>query len=304
MLDFDTTSLKEKCLKNKFIVLDQRIPVPILKFIKPEIEDSLTAIISVANKLEVNDTDWFWLTPKAQLRPSVVNSAKFITGKFASELLKRNWTTEKTLNNQTIDGYKEYEIELPKFSLSESKYLTVLSKLREINITNYGDLATTIFQRYVNNSQPFLLEELKSLISYFDIRQVVQKYRVGLEFETGNIASSFRAIQKLDSLHDLNLIDAGVFITSIDKTNCSTRIWPASNRNGSFEELNNRNYRANRSYPAIDIGFQPDCFSSKAPYLSEHGETYLMKEGKTVKIDGFSYVEATTHDGVKKYRRV
>src|SRR5262249_25316698 len=66
--------------------------------------------------------------------------------------------------------------------------------------------------------------------------------RVGLEFETGNIASSFRALWKLNILYLANLLDAGVFITSLDKTTTAARIWPQSNRNGSFTELEQRNY--------------------------------------------------------------
>lgn len=289
-------------MQHSIIIEDSRIPSPVSKLVEAEVGASLKNITTIGDKLTVNDTKWFWLTPKNELKPSVVNSAKYITGKFASELRAQNWTTEKTLNGQRIDGYKEVAVKLPVFNLKEENYLNLLAELRTRDLNNYGEIATTIFQRYVKSSQPYLLEELAGLAELFEARSASCIYRIGLEFETGNIASSFRAIQKLDSLYDIGMIDAGVFITSIDKGSCAARIWPVSNRNGSFEELNNRNYRANRSYPAIDIGFKPDDYSVDAPYLSETGQTYFMSENGIVDIGGVEFVEASAHDGVKKYR--
>ena len=82
--------------------------------------------------------------------------------------------------------------------------------------------------------------------------------RVGLEFETGNIASSFRSLNKLNFLFREGEIDAGVFITSADKGTTAARIWPMSNRNGSFEELERRNYRETISFPVWKFSFAPD----------------------------------------------
>ena len=75
-----------------------------------------------------------------------------------------------------------------------------------------------------------------------------------------NIASSFRSLYKLGFLYSEFEIDAGVFITSIDKNNCATRIWPVSNRNGSFQELKQRNYKRMVVLPLWEFGFAPDGF--------------------------------------------
>ena len=124
----------------------------------------------------------------------------------------------------------------------------------------------------------FTLERIpKELHHYFIKTQSSIKLRVGVEFETGNIGSSFRAILKLNNLFLKQHIDIGVFITSNDKNNCATRIWPVSNRNGSFVELENRNYLDNVNLPLVEFGFSPDSFSSKALYLGENGELFAPK---------------------------
>lgn len=120
--------------------------------------------------------------------------------------------------------------------------------------------------------------------------------------ETGNIASSFRAIQKLDGLYKNKMIDIGVFVTSVDKAESAARIWPTSNRNGIFEELTRRNYTDQRSYPSIDIGFKPDSFSSSVDYLSANGKTYKMISSTDVIIDGVNYIKAQADDGAEKYK--
>jgi hypothetical protein len=119
---------------------------------------------------------------------------------------------------------------------------------------------------------------------------------VGVEFETGNIASSFRALTKLGNLFSAGKIDAGVFVTSNDKANCAARIWPASNRNGSFEELRRRRYKDNVALPLWEVGFAPDAFDSSAPYLGIDGSLYRPVASPTVaeedeEIDGVRYSE-------------
>lgn len=291
-------------MQNKTIVNDQRIPRALASVIVEEISSSLNDIVSGQNGLVINDTAWYWINPKGDLRPSVVNSANYITSYFAVEIKRRGWEPEKTLNDQRFDGYKEFDISLPYYSLDENHFIDLLSDMKRNGSSEYGDLATTIFQRYVRASQPYLLDSLSPYQNHFITKTKSKRYRVGLEFETGNIASSFRAMQKLDGLYQLNMIDAGVFITSIDKASCSTRIWPVSNRNGSFEELKKRNYTANRTYPSIDIGFWPDEIRSDADYLSEDGTVFAMVERSKVEINGLTYVEGVAKDGSKKYRPV
>ena len=218
------------------IVHRNNIPEVIFSKVSYEIGNSIKKIITTNDKFIVNDTPWFWETPKGLIKPSVVNSAKFITSKFAENIESFGWVTEKTLDNQTIDGYKKFKFEGEYFSLPEEKYFIALENLKKFSGGQlYGKLATTIFNLYVTKSSPYLITEIKFLESLFVKKKIETIYSIGLEFETGNIASSFRAFQKLDNLYEKNFIDACVFISSIDKKNCAARIWPSSNRNGSFE---------------------------------------------------------------------
>jgi len=289
-------------MKLDILHIDERIPQSVANTVISEVSKSLSSIVTTEDKFVINDTKWLWLTPKNTLKPSVVNSAKYITESLKDYLKDNNWEPEKTLNGQRIDGYREIEIGIDSYQIEEDDYIELLKALKESGNSNYGNIATMIYKSYVTSSKPYLMPDLKSFESLFKKRNVTGNYCIGLEFETGNIASSFRALQKLDSLYDLNLIQAGVFITSIDKQRCATRIWPSSNRNGSFEELRNRNYTENRRYPSIDIAFQPDAFSSTAPYLAENGDTYQMENETLVTIDSNEYIKAIGFDGVEKYR--
>jgi hypothetical protein len=117
-----------------------------------------------------------------------------------------------------------------------------------------------------------------------------KKLRIGLEFETGNIASSFRALTKLGFLYRLGKIDAGVFITATDKQNVAARIWPSANRNGSFEELSARRYRDTIYFPVWEFGFAPDQYDRSAPYLGPKKTTYFLRAtGVTKKVGGHDY---------------
>ncbi len=123
----------------------------------------------------------------------------------------------------------------------------------------------------------FNLPPLESIKYLFEKKYVSYRYKIGIEFETGNVASSFRAINKLNGLFHQGQIDGGCFITSIDKKNSATRIWPVSNRNGSFQELKNRSYLSQVSLPLICIGFAPDGFSRAAPFLGANGALYNLE---------------------------
>lgn len=106
--------------------------------------------------------------------------------------------------------------------------------------------------------------------------------RIDLEFETGNIASSFRALDKLETLFVTGFIEYGVFVTSIDKEHAAARIWPQSNRNGSFAELENRNYRNNRTVPLWEFGFEPDAFDPNGPYFNNSVLYRPVPTGRTL----------------------
>jgi hypothetical protein len=97
-------------------------------------------------------------------------------------------------------------------------------------------------------------------------------------------------------------IDAGVFITSRDKQSTAARIWPVSNRNGSFEELERRNYRETISFPSWELSFAPDGVSQTAPYLARDGTTYEpVNTGRTETVGGVTY-EVWSGDGKELFR--
>ena len=132
--------------------------------------------------------------------------------------------------------------------------------------------------------------------------EVNRQFKVGVEFETGNIASSFRALRKLSDLFANGSIDAGVFVTSIDKASSATRIWPVSNRNGSFEELRRRNYESGLDLPMLCVGFAPDGFSTEVPHLGQDGELYTIKLTDQQTEDG-KYRVCITPSGSKVLKR-
>lgn len=80
-----------------------------------------------------------------------------------------------------------------------------------------------------------------------------------------------------------------MFITSIDKERAAARIWPSSNRNGSFAELENRHYRQNRTVPLWEFGFEPDAFDDSAPFFNNSTLYEPVPTNRTVKHDGVSY---------------
>ena len=122
-----------------------------------------------------------------------------------------------------------------------------------------------------------------------------------MEFETGNIASSFRAISKLNNLFDIGEIDIGVFITSEDKTS-STKIWPSSNRNGSIEELNKRKFIQSIKFPAIIVGFAPDGWDENVGFLKSDKNRFSLSENIEIReIEGKSYIHYINEGYHKPY---
>ena len=72
---------------------------------------SLESIKTEVNEFVINDTNWF-AKQGQNITPTVVNSAKYITGLLKDSLdSKKGWETEKILNNQKIDGYIELYVE-------------------------------------------------------------------------------------------------------------------------------------------------------------------------------------------------
>jgi hypothetical protein len=211
-----------------------------------------------------------------------MNSATFISKRFLGHLESLGWTTEKELSEQRIDAYVELRAEGPTYRIPADRFLDYFTNFLQTpdgsaTLTEAGSLDrlfTKLYGAFV--SRPFVHPEgLPVHLKAYAVSSAEPLIvRVGLEFETGNIASSFRSLYKLGFLYSEGEIDAGVFITSIDKNSCACRIWPTSNRNGSFQELKQRNYKRMVVLPLWEFGFAPDGFSETAPFLGSDGQPF------------------------------
>jgi hypothetical protein len=194
----------------------------------------------------------------------------------------------KSLSKQAIDAYKEFTGDFAVFSLDEARFVDLLAAYERHHRKSSGPLASSIHAQHCLNAAPTLSNDLIPFISFFAAHK--KTMTLAVEFETGNIASSFRAANKLDYLYRAGLVDLGIFITSNDKTNCATRIWPVSNRNGSFEELEHRGFADGMAIPLWQVGFAPDSFDQLAGYLADNGTLYAMlATGQTRVINGVRY---------------
>jgi hypothetical protein len=278
--------------------------------VQSDVESSLGKVSTVRGKFVVNDSPWFAVNDRGKVMPCVVNQAQFISGSFQKQLHARGWHPEKEIDGQTIDAFLEFAVPgpLPTIGVDEGDSIDFLKDYLAtpdgVKALAGGESKPEIFARlydsFVHRSSIATRDSIdRKLHKYLKPRGTRTHFKIGLEFETGNIASSFRAILKLSHLYRQQHIDGGVFVTAIDKANCATRIWPASNRNGSFQELKNRNYRSNLSFPLWEYGFAPDSFSHTAPYLASNGKTYKPKPTgrKITAEDGHVYSVFTMWDG-------
>jgi hypothetical protein len=264
-----------------------------------DVTASLQSVTTQGNRFVINDTLWYGLNRQGKATLQVVNSAGYISQRFENHLRDaRGWKSQEMIDRQRIDGY----IELPSrsgFILDKTKLAAFLDRfMTEKPEASIDDL----MHRYMRRTCFEL--SLGEYAEYFIEDSGNQTLRIGLEFETGNIASSFRALNKLNFLFRKGRIDAGVFITSIDKKTTSARIWPSSNRNGSFQELERRNYRETITFPIFELSFAPDEIRSDVPYLGGDGETYWPAQtGETIVVGTVEY-EKWTGDGKQLLRRV
>ena len=264
-----------------------------------DVTESLQSVTTRGNRFVVNDTLWYGLNRQGKATLQVVNSAGYISQRFEKHLRDaRGWKSQEMIDRQRIDGY----IALPSrsgFVLDKTKLAAFLDRfMTEKPEASIDDL----IHRYMRR-RCFELS-LGEYAEYFIEDSGNQTLRIGLEFETGNIASSFRALNKLNLLFRKGRIDAGVFITSIDKKTTSARIWPSSNRNGSFQELERRNYRETITFPIFELSFAPDEIRPDVPYLGGDGETYWPEQtGETIVVGAVEY-EKWTGDGKQLLRRV
>lgn len=260
--------------------------------IQREVTAALQSVKTQGAVFVVNDSPWYWKNPQGALKPCAVNSAKFISKKFQGALGEHGWTIEPKIAGQKFDGYKEFSMPDRAFSIPEELFLAFLNAHYDIHEKEQelDREISSFYQRLVKRTIITLDDIEDSLRSFFKRVEVTTPMRVGLEFETGNIASSFRALIKLNNLYADGHIDLGVFVTSIDKASCATRIWPATNRNGSFEELDARDFRSNLIVPLWEFGFAPDRFSSDVSYLGQGGLLYDMQHtGRSAEHSGTEY---------------
>lgn len=228
----------------------------------------------------VNDTVWYQLSG-TKLLPRVSNRAEHISKNFQKGLEGYGWKTDDTIADQEIDGYKEFTFsQLNTQLISEDSLRALLAQMPfdEEHIKALMLLCRCNYKRGMFMAAPLLNN------ANLGTCQEKTTVRVGLEFETGNIASSFRALTKLNLLFSEDHIDMAVFITS-DTKQVSTRIWPSSNRNGSLEELYNRRFLSVVGLPILIGGFSPDSWSDEVGYLDKEGR-YLIEpvEFKEVKL--------------------
>lgn len=255
------------------------IPTEILNQAVAIVSDCLNSITTVGDKFIINDTIHFRRQRNNKTTPCVMNSANYISRKFQETLASMPGCRGETrIIEQDIDGYITLEYAGEGYRIiDKNKLLEVLHDYIEQNGL-HEDHIFRLFPMFYGMYVQSDFYDIKHLPieaqTLFEKVSVRKQFRLGVEFETGNVASSFRALNKLFILFQSKHIDAGIFVTSIDKANSATRIWPVSNRNGSFQELKQRGFMKQISLPLICIGFAPDGFDKNAPFLGRGGSLY------------------------------
>jgi len=228
-----------------------------------------------------------------RITPAVVNSAEYFSKKFQKALRDQGWETDFSINGQEIDGYIEITVDdCQVMSIQESNFYKQISELNPKSNDFIKNIILLHSMYYIR--EKFLIKKIFNK-KLFDPQVRTFKIRLGLEFETGNIASSFRALSKLNNIYDSNHLDVGIFVTSRNKTT-STKIWPTSNRNGSIEELENRNFQHEFRLPIIVYGFEPDGWNINVGFLHKNGERYNIDgQIEIINEKGKSYEYYTNH---------
>lgn len=217
-----------------------------------------------------NDSKWFSVKGN-KLKPCVKNQAEYLSKKFQAKLNTLGWAIEKEIDDQRIDSFISYSYEGAFLQLSKARLMDLISEI-DPDDPSFIPKVTDSLSLYKRKS-PIVANQ--RIAEDNDVKYGKFDVRIGLEFETGNIASSFRAIGKLNFLYETGQIDIGVFVTCASKDD-STRIWPSSNRNGSLTELKNRKFLSQIKFPSIVAGFKPDGYSRDADYLGRTGSKYRI----------------------------
>ena len=265
------------------------IPPVILEKSISIVSNCLNNITTTGNKFIVNDTIHYRRQRNNKTTPCVMNSANFISKRFQDNLSKiEGFQGETRIIEQNIDGLITCQYIGDGYKLMDkNRLLEVLHQYmhaKGLPPDNIFKLFPMFYGMYIQSDFYDIAHLPIETQCLFEKVHVNKKFRLGLEFETGNVASSFRALNKLFILFQSRKIDAGVFVTSIDKASSATRIWPVSNRNGSFQELKQRGFMKQISLPLVCIGFAPDGFDRSASFLGRSGSTYDIKT--TGKTDG------------------
>lgn len=243
---------------------------------------SLQGITTVGGQFIVNDTLCFRKQRTGRITTCVMNSAPFLSKKFQHNLAQfPGCQGETKIEGQDIDGLITRTVKTVGYRIKDKdRLLEVLHRYIEENGRPDGSIYTLFPMFYGMYTERGLYdieclpEDVKDL---FEAVPGEKQFTLGVEFETGNVASSFRALNKLFVLFQRGVIDAGILVTSTDKQSSATRIWPVSNRNGSLQELRQRHYLDQVSLPLISVGFAPDGFDPSAPYLGRNGGLYRLK---------------------------
>lgn len=272
-----------------------------------DVTRALCSIVTRDDRFVVNDSEWFIKRGKGGVTPCVMNAAKFLSQTFQAVLKEScGWEKEKEIAGQVIDAYVELTAAGRKLRIPASVQFVDFFRIwcEDSKPNDIRKEFLACWRRFVQVGLNDASEVAKPYQRFFqETGSGAVTIRIGLEFETGNIASSFRALDKLETLFVTGLIDYGVFVTAVDKEHAAARIWPASNRNGSFAELENRNYRNNRTVPLWEFGFEPDEFDRSAPFFDNTVLYEPVPTGRTVKHAGISY-EVFQRGGEKLLRRL
>lgn len=272
-------------MKIHWKIINEIIPAHFTDIIKKDVEFAFD--LEENGSIAINPSRFFRLHSDNKLKAIVANQAEYLSKGFQKRLVKRGWSIEETIDNQTIDGFISLtEKVIDSASINKENFYKIV-KQQDFDSPDFIEKIISLYRNYYKRNCFIVGNDNSS--AYFLLKDKECKINAGLEFETGNIASSFRAISKLNGLYDKNLIDIGIFITSIDKY-VSTRIWPSSNRNGSIEELKNRRFLEQIKFPLILIGFEPDSWDNSVPFLKRDGSRFSFSKYSQVKeISGKKY---------------
>ena len=234
-----------------------------------------------------NNTECFKLTKYKPTR-CVMNMADFISQTFEKKLHNSyNWVRQYKSLEQKIDAYKEFEFSGSAYQVDADNFRKLVFDYWDNSNIEYEKILAfiqEIWGMYVQRAK-FNISGLPEQYHQYFIRASEEDKkiaRVGLEFETGNISSSFRSFMKLNFLFVNNIIDFGVFVTT--NKEAAHSIWPSSNRNSTFEELAKRKYKATFRFPLWEFCYIPDGYSKQAKFLNRDGTLYELRDTEEIHV--------------------